>query len=65
VAKVHSSLLLHFFVLALCQQFLEGTIGVLDFLLHIPHHRALTLMVIQRHVVAAKGKLQRHNPTAH
>jgi len=43
---VHPSLLFHFFVLALRQQFLEGTIGVLDFLLHIPHHRTSMLMVI-------------------
>jgi len=63
---VCSSLLFHFFVLAaLRQQFLEGTIGVLDFLLHIPHHRTSMLMVIRRHAVAAKGKLQRHNLTAH
>jgi len=62
---VDSSLLFCFFILALPQQFLEGTIGVLDFLLHIQHHRTSTLMVIQGHAVAAKGKLQRHNLTAH
>jgi len=62
---VHSSLLFRFFVLALRQQVLEGTIGVLDFLLHIPHHITLTLVVIQRHAVAAKGKSQRHDLTAH
>jgi len=43
---------------AVCHMPLEGILSVLGFLLHIPHGRMSTLMVIQRLAVAAEGKLQ-------